>query len=52
MPTGNGLDNVSLSGVALDLTEAPEPSTWLMMAFGGIGLLLARRVWKKPAGLI
>jgi hypothetical protein len=36
-------DNVSLSGVALDLTAVPEPSIWMMVALAGIVLLIARR---------
>jgi hypothetical protein len=47
---GGGFDDLAFNGVALNLTAAPEPSTWIMLALGGIVLLIVRLKWKGRAG--
>jgi hypothetical protein len=41
--TTNGYDNISLSGIALDLTSAPEPSTYALIGFGVATLVIVAR---------
>jgi hypothetical protein len=41
--SGGGYDDLAFNGVALNLTAAPEPSTWAMMMLGAAGLIVLVR---------